>query len=113
MAGEATRHVRLFGIDVTDDAQYRRYREGMLPILETFGGRFGYDFVVSRVLAAETDQKINRVFTIHFPDRARADAFFADPGYLAVRRTWFAPAVVAVTQIAAFDEPVPERPGPR
>jgi uncharacterized protein (DUF1330 family) len=103
-----TRHVLLFGLHVTDDAMYRRYREEMLPIVRRYGGAFGYDFVVSRTLASETDLAINRVFTIHFPERGRAAALFADPTYLAVRRTWFEPSVAAVTQIAAFDEPVPD-----
>jgi len=108
MAGDATRHVLVFGLHVTDDAMYRRYREGMRPILGRFGGAFGYDFVVSQVLASETDRPINRVFTLWFPDRGSAGAFFADPDYLAVRRERFEPSVAAVTAIAALDEPVPD-----
>jgi uncharacterized protein (DUF1330 family) len=104
-----TRHVLLFGLHVTDDAMYRRYREEMLPILRRYGGTFGYDFVVSHTLASETDLAINRVFTMCFPERRRAVALFADPAYLAVRRAWFEPAVAAVTRISAFDEPVPDR----
>ena len=107
MAGD-TRHVRVYGLQVANDALYRRYREGMLPILHHHGGSFGYDLAVSQVLASETDRPINRVFTIRFADRARAAAFFADPSYLAVRRERFEPAVAAVTQIAAFDEPGPD-----
>lgn len=107
MAGDATRHVLVFGLHIADDALYRRYREGMLPILQRFGGAFGYDFVVSRVLASATDRPINRVFTMWSPARGRASGFFADPSYLAVRRAWFEPAVAAVTRIAAFDEPAP------
>jgi uncharacterized protein (DUF1330 family) len=108
MAGD-TRHVLLFGLHVTDDARYRRYREEMLPFLRRHGGAFGYDFVVSRTLASETDLAINRVFTIAFPERERAAALFSDPGYLAVRRAWFEPSVATITQISAFDEPVPDR----
>jgi uncharacterized protein (DUF1330 family) len=105
MAGERTRHVLVRGLNVTDEALYRRYREGMRPILERFGGAFGYDFEVSRVLASESGQPINRVFTLWFPDRERAEAFFADPEYLAVRRECFEPAVNAITKIATFGEP--------
>jgi len=108
MAGDApTRFVYAFGLQVGDDASYQRYRAGMTPILHRHGGGFGYDFVVARVLASETERPINRVFTIAFPDRATADRFFADPTYLEVRRAWFEPAVTAVTLIASFDEPVP------
>ncbi len=110
MAGEPTRHVRAYGLQVTDDARYRRYRAGMTPILHRHGGAFGYDFAIARVLASETDQPIDRVFTISFPDRAAAERFFADPDYLAVRRAWFEPAVSAITVIATFDEPAPAPP---
>ena len=107
MAGEApTRFVYVFGLQVSDDASYQRYRAGMTPILHRYGGGFGYDFVVARVLASETAQPINRVFTIAYPDRATADRFFADPAYLDVRRAWFEPAVTAITMIASFEEPV-------
>jgi uncharacterized protein (DUF1330 family) len=106
MAGD-TRHVQSYALHVADDAMYRRYREGMTPILERHGGGFAYDFVVAQVLASETTRPINRVFLIRFPTAERAAAFFADPGYLAVRRAWFEPAVDAVTQLAAYDEPIP------
>ena len=55
MAAESTRYVKVVGLDVKDEALYRRYREGMTPILHRYGGAFGYDFVVSRVLQSETD----------------------------------------------------------
>jgi uncharacterized protein (DUF1330 family) len=92
---------------VDDDATYQRYREAMTPLLHGHGGSFGYDFVVSRVLQSETARPINRVFTIRFADRGHAEAMFSDPRYLAVRAQLFAPPVSAVTQLAAFDEPVP------
>ena len=105
MAGEATRHVSIYGLQVADDASYRTYRERMTPILHRHGGAFGYDFAIAAVLASETDRPINRVFTIAFPDRASGERFFADPDYLAVRRAWFEPAVTAVTVIGSFDAP--------
>jgi len=112
MAGERTRHVQVRGLHVIDDDKYRRYREGMTPILARHGGSFGYDFVVSQVLISQTERPINRVFTIRFPDRDRAAEFFSDPAYLAVRRTWFEPAVAAITQIATYDEPATDERGP-
>jgi uncharacterized protein (DUF1330 family) len=108
MAGDATRHVIVRGLQVTDDAMYRRYREAMLPIFVRHGGSFGYDFVVSHVLASETDRPMNRVFTLCFGDRAHADAFFADPSYVVVRKALFDPSVAAATTISAYDEPVPD-----
>lgn len=105
MAGE-TRFVSVWALQVDDEASYQRYRAGMTPILHRHGGGFGYDFAVARVLASETARPINRVFTMVFPDRAASDRLFADPVYLEVRRTWFEPAVSAVTAIGAFDEPL-------
>jgi uncharacterized protein (DUF1330 family) len=108
MAAERTRHVRIVGLHVKDDALYVRYREGMTPILQRYGGAFGYDFAVSQVLKSETPAFMNRVFTLLFPDAAALDRFFADPEYRAVRAEFFEPAVGAITQIASFDQPVPK-----
>ena len=100
----APRYTSLIGLQVDDTASYQRYRAGMTPILHRHGGRFGYDFEVAKVLASETDKAINRVFTISFADKASADRFYTDPDYLEVRRTWFEPAVGAITVIARFHE---------
>lgn len=91
MGAEGERHVVLFGLEVTDEATYSRYRSAMTPILESYGGAFGHDFVVARVLKG--DGGINRVFTISFPDRPTRERFFADEEYRAVRRALFEPAV--------------------
>jgi uncharacterized protein (DUF1330 family) len=101
MDAEAKRFVSLMGLEVLDEASYARYRAGMTPILESYGGAFGCDFVVSRVLKG--DDRINRVFTIAFPDRATRERFFSDPRYLAVRRELFEPAVGAVIALAEFE----------
>ncbi|WP_437532788.1 DUF1330 domain-containing protein [Sorangium sp. So ce726] len=94
MGAEGPQHVLLVGLQVTDEASYARYRAGMTPILSSYGGAFGHDFVVSRVLKG--DERINRVFTLLFPDRAARERFFADPQYCAVRAELFEPAVAAV-----------------
>lgn len=108
MAGDLTarpgRVGTVWALQVTDDDRYREYRAQMTPILHRHGGAFGYDFVIARVLASATPQPINRVFTITFPDRATEARFFADPAYLAVRRTWFEPAVSAITELARFED---------
>lgn len=87
-------YVLLFALEVADDASYARYREAMTPILASYGGHFGVDFVVSRVLRGP--ERVNRVFTIRFLDRASKERFFADAAYQAVRGAHFAPAVAAV-----------------
>lgn len=92
MPADAERLVTLFGLEVTDDAGYARYREAMTPILTRYGGAFGCDFVVARVLRGPND-RINRVFTITFPDASTRDRFFADEEYLKVRSRWFTPSV--------------------
>lgn len=103
----ATRHVRLYAMQITDPERYQRYRALMTPILHGYGGSFRYDLAIARVLASDASHPIDRVFTIAFPDRATADRFFADPAYLTIRREWFEPAVTAYTQIAAFEDPPP------
>jgi uncharacterized protein (DUF1330 family) len=110
MAAEARgRHVLFYGLEVKDDVLYRRYRERMTPILHRYGGRFGFDLEVSRVLQREAEGRINRAFTMIFADPAAAERFFADAEYRAVRAELFAPAVGDVTRIGAYtEEPSPE-----
>lgn len=104
MAADASRHVMIFGLEVKDEVLYRRYRAGMTPILQRYGGGFGYDFMVSEVLRSETSAPINRVFTIVFTEKKAGTDFFADPAYLAVRAELFEPAVGRVTKIGEYDE---------
>lgn len=99
MAADAGRQVTLYGLEVTDDAGYARYREAMAPILARHGGSFGCDFVVARVLLGPSP-RINRVFTMVFPDDGSRERFFADAEYRAVRTRWFEPAVAAVEVLA-------------
>jgi len=95
MGADGDRQLTLFGLEVTDDAGYARYREAMTPILARYGGAFGCDFVVARVLRGPSP-RINRVFTILFPDRGSRERFFADEDYRAVRARWFQPSVGVV-----------------
>jgi len=101
--GAERNFVRLRGLQVDDAEKYRSYRARVSPILERYGGRFGYDFIVAETLRSETDKPINRVFTLVFPTRAAADLLFADPEYVRVRREFFDPAVSAVTTLAEFE----------
>ena len=93
----------LIGLDVSDQESYARYRAGMTPILERFGGGFGYDLEVAKVLKSPRDAGINRVFTIHFPSQSIANAFFQDESYREVRAAHFEPAVQATTIMAAYE----------
>jgi uncharacterized protein (DUF1330 family) len=100
MNAEPVRHVMLVGLEVTDEHSYTRYRAAMTPILAGFGGAFGCDFEVARVLLG--DRRINRVFTISFPDRASREQFFADADYRAAREQFYAPAVAHAQILAEF-----------
>ena len=93
----------LVGLHVVDEDGYRKYREGMIPILTSFGGHFRYDFAVSDVLKGEAQHPINRLFIIVFPDRATQARFYKDPAYLRVREALYAPSVAAATRLAEYD----------
>ena len=95
---------RIMGIYVSDNEEYQRYREGMTPILHSFGGAFGYDFKVSEVLQSKTDDDINRVFTIEFPSKEVMDSFFSSPEYLVVQKQYFANSVTSKTIISMHEK---------
>ena len=93
---------RLVALFVSNDDLYDKYRENMLPILETYGGGFGYDFTISKVLKSRVNEPINRVFTIYFENEKAMDAFFNDEQYLKIRKQYYEPAVSATTVIAKY-----------
>jgi uncharacterized protein (DUF1330 family) len=90
------------GLFVADQALYAQYREEMTPLLEAAGGRFRYDFEVSRTLKSEGGIQVNRVFVIQFPDRATRERFFADPRYKEIRARLFEKAVNQTAIIAEY-----------
>ncbi len=92
----------LVGLDVSDEVAYSTYREGMMPILDSYGGGFGYDFRISEVLKSESRVEINRVFTIRFPDEEAMKCFFEDPSYLDVKGRFFAPSVRGTEIISQY-----------
>lgn len=94
---------RMMALEVVDEL-YQQYRDNMLPILHTFGGSFGYDFIVSKVLKAKTAKPINRVFTIDFPSKDMMEQFFTDPAYLTVKDKYFKASVNAVTMISMHEK---------
>jgi len=95
---------RIMGIYVSDDEEYQRYRDGMVPILHSFGGAFGFDFKVSEVLKSKTDDAINRVFTIDFPSKQVMEEFFSSPDYLTVQKRHFANSVTSKTIISMHEK---------
>ena len=95
---------RIMGLEVTNDGEYQKYRESMIPILHSFGGSFGFDFKVNEVLKSKTSEPINRVFTIDFPNKEIMDNFFNDPEYLAVKAQYFQSSVKSVTTISMHEK---------
>ena len=96
-------HELLVGLNVTDEQSYAQYRAEMSPLLAAQGGGFRFDFTIAKVLASAAEHPINRVFAIHFPSKARKEAFFANPEYLAIRARHFERAVAGTTIIGAYD----------
>jgi len=93
----------VMGLDVIDDQEYQKYREAMTPILKSFGGSFGFDFIVSKVLLSNTADNINRVFTIAFPNQKQMDEFFSNPDYLVVKEKYFDKSVKSKTTISQYE----------
>lgn len=96
-------HELVVGLTVTDDATYAQYRAAMAPLLAAHGGGFSYDFTIAKALKSASTHPINRVFAIYFEDRARKDAFFANPDYLAIKARYFERSVAGTTIIGAYD----------
>ena len=96
-------YTRVMGICVTNEEEYANYRKGMLPILQSYGGSFGYDFKVSEVMKSKEDVPINRVFTIEFPSEEIMEKFFSDPNYLVVKKTHLDGSISSRTVIGMFE----------
>ncbi len=92
----------LVGLHVTNDKMYQDYREKMTPILVECGGGFGYDFRIAEVLKSNTDNEINRVFTIYFPDREAMQQFFSAESYRAIKAQFFESSVASTTVMAEY-----------
>jgi len=92
----------LVGLHVTDDETYDKYRAGMTPILNEHGGYFRYDFRVSQMLQGDSQDPLNRVFVISFPDEITKDQFFGNESYKRVREKYFDRAVKSNCILASF-----------
>ncbi len=94
----------LVGLNVINDSDYTKYREGMTPILKSIGGDFGYDFKIAEVLKSESENKINRVFTIHFPNDEKMNSFFSNNEYLKVKEQFFTNSIESTTVISTYNK---------
>ncbi len=97
-------HEILVGLEVINDIQYAKYREAMMPILIEHEGEFTYDFKVAEVLKANTEDKINRVFTISFSSIEKMDEFFSNKEYLLIKETYFSNSVKSITIISSYNK---------
>ena len=95
---------RIMGLHVIDDEKYQLYREGMMPILKSYGGSFGFDFKISEVLLSKTEDHINRVFTLEFPSKKMMNDFFANADYLEVKNSYFDASVTSKTIISLHEK---------
>ena len=95
---------RVMGLNVIDDQQYQKYREGMEPILNSIGGSFGYDFKIAKVLRTKTANKINRVFTIEFPSKEEMETFFSNPDYMTIQNMYLNNSVTDKTVISMHEK---------
>ena len=93
----------LVGLNVVDDEAYRSYRNELTPILNRYGGGFGYDFKVSEVLESKTEAPINRVFTIYFSNEQSMNSFFLNDDYLEIKQRHFEKSVTDTTIIATYE----------
>ncbi len=99
-------HEILVGLEVINDIQYSEYREAMMPILIEYGGEFTYDFKVAEVLKANTEDKINRVFTISFSSIEKMEEFFTNKEYLLIKETYFSNSVKSTTIISSYEKKI-------
>jgi len=95
---------RIMGLNIINEKMYQEYRKNMLPILESYGGSFGFDFRVAEVLKSKTDDAINRVFTIEFANEATMNAFFNDENYLAVKKQYLDHSIDNKTVISMHEK---------
>lgn len=68
---------------VTDKDRYKAYQEGVLPVIEAFGGRFKASGVGLQVLEGAHDGR--RLVIFEFPSVERIREFWASPQYAKVR----------------------------
>lgn len=66
----------LVGLNVSDEENYKKYRLEMTPLLHNIGGKFKYDFTIKETLINHSENEINRVVIISFPNLKSKEDFF-------------------------------------
>ena len=100
-----SRYQLLVGLHVTNDEQYTQYRQHIMPLPESNGGNFEYDFTIDATLKNAAGHPINRLFVLSFPDQKAQHNFFNSPTYLQIRETYFQPSVNAASIISTWEQP--------
>lgn len=93
----------IVGLQVKDDKVYDKYRQMMMPILESFGGGFRYDFKIQETLKSQSKGPINRLFVIFFQSKESMNSFFNHPKYLEIKSTFFENSVDFTTIISEYE----------
>jgi uncharacterized protein (DUF1330 family) len=93
----------LVGLNVYEDNLYQLYRDKITPLLQQYGGGFGYDFKIAQVLKSSGESPINRVFTIYFDNQDAMNNFFSNEEYLEIKKTYFENSVNSTTIIASYE----------
>jgi len=101
---------RIMGLNVIDNETYQKYREGMTPILNSYGADFVYDFIVSDTLMSKTEDNINRIFIIEFPSKVIMEEFFADPKYIEVKKKYLDHSIAGKTVISMNEKSTEQEP---
>lgn len=70
--------------EVTDPAQYARYRDMAGPIVQAYGGRYLVRGGETKVF--EGAPPGGRIVLLEFPTKAQAEAFYSSPEYTRARQ---------------------------
>lgn len=98
----------LVGLQVVNGEMYKKYRSAIESILNSYGGGFDFDCVISEVLLSQFEMPINRLFIIKFPSQVAASEFFYDSEYLQVKKRYFEGAVLSTTIISRYEKTISE-----
>lgn len=93
----------LVGLNVSDEENYKKYRLEMTPLLHSIGGKFKYDFTIKETLINHSENEINRVFIISFPNLKSKEDFFSKPEYVSIKEKYFNGSVESTTILLEAD----------
>lgn len=93
----------LVGLNISDEETYKKYRLEMIPLLHNIGGKFKYDFSIKETLINHSENEINRVFIISFPNLKSKEEFFSNPDYVLIKEKYFNSSVLSTTIMLEAD----------